>query len=286
MNQIVYWSRINKRGTWHLYKDCPKFLCPPPFQKSGSVQAALDAGCDTLCPVCRARYEKEHAASPSAEGKESGTETTAVVAAPPSFPPLPSLRTETKKRLLAAVIGAAAVLILSSLYYNGKFESDLESARQQGYDAGYSEGIQSGYNNGYEIGYAEGSDISYTQGYTEGTADGYDTGYLEGKDSGYAAGHEDGYAEGLEEGSSQGYDKGYADGKQAAATASASGSSGEKSASAPSVQETSVTVYITATGAKYHRAGCSYLKKSSIAISLSDAKAQGYTACSRCNPPS
>lgn len=41
-------------------------------------------------------------------------------------------------------------------------------------------------------------------------------------------------------------------------------------------------VYITATGSKYHRSGCSYLSKSKISISLSSAKAKGYTACSRC----
>lgn len=45
------------------------------------------------------------------------------------------------------------------------------------------------------------------------------------------------------------------------------------------------TVYVTRTGEKYHRAGCRYLSKSQIAISLSDAQAQGYTACSVCDPP-
>jgi len=45
------------------------------------------------------------------------------------------------------------------------------------------------------------------------------------------------------------------------------------------------TVYITNTGKKYHRDGCRYLKKSKIAISLTDAKADGYTPCSVCNPP-
>ena len=44
------------------------------------------------------------------------------------------------------------------------------------------------------------------------------------------------------------------------------------------------TVYITKTGAKYHSAGCSYLKKSSTPIELKDAIDRGYTACSRCNP--
>jgi endonuclease YncB( thermonuclease family) len=44
-----------------------------------------------------------------------------------------------------------------------------------------------------------------------------------------------------------------------------------------------VTVYVTKTGAKYHRGGCRYLK-SSIPMSLKDA-AQRYTPCSVCKPP-
>ena len=46
-----------------------------------------------------------------------------------------------------------------------------------------------------------------------------------------------------------------------------------------------VTVYITKTGEKYHRAGCRYLAKSCIAIGLADAKAAGYGPCSVCGPP-
>jgi hypothetical protein len=46
-----------------------------------------------------------------------------------------------------------------------------------------------------------------------------------------------------------------------------------------------VTVYITRTGRKYHTAGCRYLSKSQIPISLKDAKARGYGPCSVCNPP-
>ena len=51
-------------------------------------------------------------------------------------------------------------------------------------------------------------------------------------------------------------------------------------------QNTSGTVYITKTGEKYHADGCSSLRKSKIAIDLSSAKAQGYEACKKCNPPS
>lgn len=46
-----------------------------------------------------------------------------------------------------------------------------------------------------------------------------------------------------------------------------------------------VMVHVTKSGKKYHSAGCSYLEDSDLEISLSDAKAQGYTPCAKCNPP-
>lgn len=46
----------------------------------------------------------------------------------------------------------------------------------------------------------------------------------------------------------------------------------------------SFIVYVTRTGSKYHRAGCRYLRKSSIPMSLEDAKRR-YSPCSVCNPP-
>lgn len=58
----------------------------------------------------------------------------------------------------------------------------------------------------------------------------------------------------------------------------------KKATSNTPVQNTnSETVYITKTGNKYHKSWCSYLRKSKIAISLDNAKSQGYTACSRCH---
>lgn len=45
-----------------------------------------------------------------------------------------------------------------------------------------------------------------------------------------------------------------------------------------------IIVYITRTGSKYHRAGCRYLNRSCIPVSLSDAM-KYYTPCSVCNPP-
>lgn len=50
-------------------------------------------------------------------------------------------------------------------------------------------------------------------------------------------------------------------------------------------KENNITVYVTKTGKKYHLGTCSYLSKSSIPIKLQDAKARGYSPCSKCNPP-
>ena len=42
------------------------------------------------------------------------------------------------------------------------------------------------------------------------------------------------------------------------------------------------TVYVTRTGAKYHRPTCSSLKYSRRAMTRSEAIAAGYSACKRC----
>lgn len=47
----------------------------------------------------------------------------------------------------------------------------------------------------------------------------------------------------------------------------------------------SITVYVTSTGEKYHRAGCRHLIKSCIEMPLSEAKLK-YQPCSVCKPPS
>ena len=52
----------------------------------------------------------------------------------------------------------------------------------------------------------------------------------------------------------------------------------------PDETQASEIVYVTRTGKKYHRDGCSSLRRSKISISLVEAK-QRYGPCSRCNPP-
>lgn len=50
------------------------------------------------------------------------------------------------------------------------------------------------------------------------------------------------------------------------------------------VKTSSIIVYITETGKKYHREGCKYLEESKIPISLEEAKRQGYKPCKICKP--
>ncbi|MCD4830965.1 MAG: hypothetical protein K8R02_04040 [Anaerohalosphaeraceae bacterium] len=45
-----------------------------------------------------------------------------------------------------------------------------------------------------------------------------------------------------------------------------------------------VIVYVTKTGKRYHRKTCSSLSKSSIPLTLSEAKDRGYTPCKKCKP--
>ena len=72
---------------------------------------------------------------------------------------------------------------------------------------------------------------------------------------------------------------------EAALAVYSSGSSGSSSSggTTSSTSDTqSVTVYITNTGSKYHKNGCQYLRESKNAVTLTQAKSWGYTACSRC----
>lgn len=88
------------------------------------------------------------------------------------------------------------------------------------------------------------------------------------------------------------------DGRQAGASAGDTGSSGSITGSAASGSDTSpaensvsdssnskTMVHITATGKKYHRAGCRTLKKSDTEVTLDEAKSMGLSPCGICNPP-
>ena len=64
-----------------------------------------------------------------------------------------------------------------------------------------------------------------------------------------------------------------------------SGSSSSTTESASSGSNSETMVHITATGKKYHRAGCRTLKKSDTEVTLDEAKSMGLSPCGICNPP-
>lgn len=87
-------------------------------------------------------------------------------------------------------------------------------------------------------------------------------------------------------------------GSVAGATAGESGSSSSTTGSSSSGSDSSAAensaadssnsetmVHITATGKKYHRAGCRTLKKSDTEVTLDEAKSMGLSPCGICNPP-
>lgn len=76
-------------------------------------------------------------------------------------------------------------------------------------------------------------------------------------------------------------------GSSSSITGSASSGS-DSSAAENSVSDSSnseTMVHITATGKKYHRAGCRTLKKSDTEVTLDEAKSMGLSPCGICNPP-
>lgn len=58
----------------------------------------------------------------------------------------------------------------------------------------------------------------------------------------------------------------------------------EKTDVAEDTDKTGTTVYLTKSGTKFHRDGCSSLSKSKISISYEDAVTRGFEPCGRCNP--
>ncbi len=196
------------------------------------------------------------------------------------------------RKLLFA--GFVCLLLLIAAGCGNRFtEEDLALAREEAY--------HSGYQNGYETGAEESRAEGYASGFTDGQAEGYSAG-LEEQQEALLQAAGDSYQQGYESGYDDGYAKQESDAAAAASayvsqvrerTGTSSGKVQQLVPTAPaedgdadrSLPGTGGTVYVTKSGKKYHADGCSYLSSSKIAISLDDAKAKGYTPCSKCNPP-
>ena len=251
---LVFWRTDETDDYIHTEKDCVEIADAKTVQ-CGSIENAQRCGHTRACPYCqRARNlpeKKETAVVKSNSGAPAVQKATVWIAT------------------LAAV---ACTWLCCWLYYNDQGIDIKNVAYNNGYAAAetdYAEKYESEYESRYREGYDTGKSAGYDYGKREGYTSGYAEGYTKGKDS---VDTDSSYQDGYNNGYNKGYDAGYNDG---------AGSYSQYSAPQSSY---TYTVYITATGNKYHAAGCQYLKKSSIPIDINQAIAQGYTACSRCNP--
>ena len=136
------------------------------------------------------------------------------------------------------------------------------------------EAYQSGVAQAQEDAKAEAEE-QYQKGYDEGQAK---------AESDAQAAYDKGYQEGYDKGKEEAEAAAQAE-KETSRSVSAGGTTSSAASTSSSSDSNSVTVYVTNTGSKYHMAGCQYLRQSQHARTLSQAKSEGYTACSRCHPP-
>lgn len=181
---------------------------------------------------------------------------------------------------------------LGLFFFGGYTEAYVDNAKEEAYRQGYEDGLEEatsstweeGYEYGFEAGLEEATGDGYLSGYEEGKNDGYSTGY----DAGYDLGYRTGYSEGFEVLKNRWLEKGYPysrdDFREQYQTVTVPQNQSGATYQPQQTQQNSYTVYVTDTGSKYHRGGCQYLRESKIPMSLSDAIASGYTACSKCNP--
>lgn len=192
------------------------------------------------------------------------------------------------KRLVSLLLLLVVALSLTACTDSRTYEEGYEEGYEAGYDSGYDEGRAVGYDEGSEgwplNDYEDGYDVGFEMGYEAAEQDAIDS-VLD--DPIYYLGEDVilDLAEGLQETEADAdtfFDDLHEQAQEFDQTVQPTPEPTPQPTPEP---QTSVTVYVTNTGEKYHRWGCQYLWNSSIAVTLDYALASGYTPCSRCNPP-
>lgn len=170
--------------------------------------------------------------------------------------------------------GHAVASISANTVAEANYQEGYDAGKEEGHDAGYKEGVQATREN-----YEAKLEAEYSKGYDAGEAKGHAEGYDEGYKAAYAEqadiGTEDQYRAGEAPQSSSG--------ESSPAPAPEPESESEPAPAEPDA--TTVAVFVTNTGGKYHRYGCRYLRESKNNISLAEAISRGYEPCSVCDPP-
>lgn len=172
--------------------------------------------------------------------------------------------------------GHAAAAISANTVAEAKYQEGYDAGKEEGHDAGYKEGVQVTRKN-----YEAKLDAEYSKGYNAGEAKGHAEGYDEGYKAAYAEqadiDTEDQHLAGEAPQSSSG--------ESSPAPAPEPEPEPEPTPAPAEPDATTVAVFVTNTGGKYHRYGCRYLRESKNNISLAEAISRGYEPCSVCDPP-
>lgn len=193
------------------------------------------------------------------------------------------MKGESRRRILRLLwVGLAAVVLAGSLTgcsYQILSDEEVQAAYEEAFAAGEAAGRKEARAEA-----AQELRVQSRERYDLGHDAGYDQGYDEGYDAGYDEGYQLGKEETLEAAAAEAERQSSGGGGGVSGSFSPSHSTSSESTSHWGSDYQTGTVYITDTGSKYHRSGCRYLSKSCHAISLSSAKASGYTACKVCKP--
>lgn len=245
----VYWRYGSDEAVWHLYENCPRLAGAAADHTlcSGRVEAAINTGRSKVCPVCKERSDKRYreAVQNRAPMPSVKQETESIPERRPAPESIQERRPETKP---ISERGPAVK------------PHEMEKAEIKSAPAAASEKKESSTKDLLAV----VAVLALLCGFVWWQNNPPHTSIRSTKTA--AAVSE--YSE--------------AASTKATPRPTARPTATPKPTAAP-VNEDSYTVYITRTGSKYHRSGCSYLK-SKIAIEKKDAIAAGYTPCSRCNP--
>ena len=300
----VYWVANGIDEIWHLYPDCVK-LEDVEGVRNTPVDVAIDNGKNHVCALCKERLKKESKepimrVSPlQIQVREKnlvywmGDKKSDCYHTERTCPNVLFARVIGQGTIEEAVTSGHVVACQECKRIQADREKEKEErdAAQRAADKAQEKLTSNKVKDAKITGAFIGAFLTFMacclffSSYTEKKSqerysEGYDIGYSDGETDGYDAGHysgyEEGFSEGEEEGYSFGYEAGYKDGQAYYSYGENYGTYYYHS------DATSQTVYRTASGSKYHNWGCQYLSQSCYEISLDDAIAQGYTACSRC----
>lgn len=174
----------------------------------------------------------------------------------------------TAAYLLSAFILAVGIFLIGSVQRSKEnLRADLKAEYQHNLDVAREDSYKDGYNSGYDAGWDAGCDASDAE-----HANDYDSGYQDGYGTGYNDGYDEGFYDATEDPSID-------------PTTNYQLTPNPDGTISVLDKRKSYTVFVTASGQKYHIRTCRTISESDITkTTLGEAEIAGYSPCSICIP--